>query len=122
MRVQPGAPQQGDALEPGLGIAANLWRGNYALGKTYWLFGLLGGIALGLTVGLGIAFTQSGFLALSGMAALWAWQVFISVAIWRSAGKYTGPRIWAVLARLALVLGFLQLVGATAEVFGMSTQ
>lgn len=108
-----------DTLDPAIGMAGNLWRGNYTLVKTYWLFGLLGGVALGLTVGITAQITKSPLILLSGLASLWAWQVFVSVAIWRSAVKYTGPRIWSVLSRLAIFVGFLQLLRATGEVFGV---
>lgn len=114
----PPPPQ--DSLEPGLGVAANLWRGNYTLFKTYWLFGLLGGLALGITVGVVLAIIESPLLALSGLASLWAWQVFISVAVWRSAGKYTGAKIWSTLARIAIFVGFFQLYRTSAEFLGVS--
>jgi hypothetical protein len=118
VRFEQAVPEPQDAIDPSHGVAVNLWRGNYTLVKTYWLFGIVGGLALGLAVGVLLAITTSVVLALFGIATLWAWQVFVSVAIWRSAGKYTGARIWKILARIALVLSFLQLLGATAGMFG----
>ena len=37
-----------------------------------------------------------------------AYTVFISVAIWRSAAKYKGSELWAVLARVMVVIGLIQ--------------
>jgi hypothetical protein len=118
LRPEPNMPVQRDMLDPEIGIAANLWRGNYTLVKTYWLFGLLGSIGLGLTVAIAAQITKSPLILLSGLASLGVWQVFISVAIWRSAVKYGGAKIWSVLARVAIFTGFLQPLRATGELFG----
>jgi hypothetical protein len=36
-------------------------------------------------------------------------SLFMAVAIWRSAGNYTGSKLWAVLARVAVVIGVIGL-------------
>jgi hypothetical protein len=41
---------------------------------------------------------------------LGAYWIFISVAIWRSAGNYTGRIIWGALARITVVFGYLSLM------------
>jgi hypothetical protein len=46
-----------------------------------------------------------------------AYQIAISVAIWRSAGHYSGPKTWAVLARGAVLLSFVSL--ALSAVFAV---
>lgn len=118
--VQPEAavPVQQDSLDPTEGMIGNLWLGNYTLVKTYWLFGILGGLAVALVYVVLLAATKSPVVALLGFLAIWGWQVFISVAIWRSAGKYAGSAIWKVLARLAVVVGVLRLTIETLKLFG----
>jgi hypothetical protein len=81
----------------------------------YWVFGWIGGFvvtAVFLLVVYGINHLIAALLALLGLLG---WQVFISVAIWRSAGKYKGAKGWAVLARAVVVLGGIYLVWSIAQ-------
>lgn len=87
-------------------MLADLWRGQLSLAVTFWLFGVAVMAALeGLFVYLGLAHPSSGlgiraalsFMALNLVTA--AYWVFVSIAIWRSAGAYEGPQLWALLAR-----------------------
>jgi len=41
--------------------------------------------------------------------AVVVYQVFVLVGIWNAANKYQGPTIWAVLAKIAVVLGAILL-------------
>ena len=43
------------------------------------------------------------------------WLVFIALAVWRSSDKYTGASIWAILAKIWVVLSVL---GTLASGFG----
>jgi hypothetical protein len=110
-------PQPVDTLDPTDSFLGNLWSGNYTLVKTYWLFGFAGGIAIAILYIALVGITRSALVAFLGLVGLWGWQIFISVAIWRSAGKYTGSKGWSVLARVAVVIGALQLVRTTADFF-----
>ena len=47
-----------------------------------------------------------------GTASIFLWGTFMgvygviaSVGLWRSAGHYAGPRVWAALSKVAAVLG-----------------
>jgi hypothetical protein len=115
---EPKSPIQRDTLDPTDGVIGNLWEGNYTLVKTYWLFGTVGGIALTLAFIMLVELTASRPIVLLGLAALCAWQIFISVAIWRSATKYTGTAIWKVLAKIAVVLGAFRLANELVSLFG----
>ncbi len=95
-----------------------LWSGDVSLPVTYWVFGvLIGGVVLkGVLLVLielsfaRIAMSEFGNLGLRGY--YWftvAYSLFMAVAIWRSAQKYQGIRIWSHLARAAVVLGVLSL-------------
>ena len=87
-----------------------LWRGEISLPRTFWLWGNLelvlevGGTAIieALAKAMGFQFlvtVWSSFVCLGGM--------FMNVAIWRSAGNYQGPRVWAILARIIAGIGLL---------------
>lgn len=104
-------------------IARN-WRGEYSLPVAYWVFGILGNIAI-LLVPYGISLApgvKSGFsplplfVAFSGMwfaiAVIQMWQW---VSVWRSAGRYIATRRasgriapWGYVARIMVFLGLLQ--------------
>ena len=95
-----------------------LWRGEIPLGRTYWVFGVLFFSLLTLP-GYFIVPIVSGSANVEPSASIvfgrmayaifvFAYTVFISVAIWRSAGRYEGPPIRAVLARIMVVVGLVE--------------
>lgn len=101
------------------GYLTRHWRGELSLPVSYWLNGVLGGIAAAvLALGIGVAaravFTPLiGLVAVIGIwvmvAAIAVWQV---VGVWRSANRRvaeTGRRFWSVAAKLMVVLGLVQL-------------
>ena len=71
-------------------------------------------------LGLTISITKSAIVALLAIVLLWVYQVFITIAIWNAAAKYPGSKVWSVLARLATILGIVQLLRVTAQFFGFS--
>jgi hypothetical protein len=90
---------------------ARLWRGEIGLGRTFWFwYTLIGGILIGnaLTIPGQILYAETGSPALFvvgwGMAT--AMVMFFMVAVWRSAGNYTGRRIWFYVTR-GLVISYL---------------
>lgn len=87
-------------------MLTDFWRGQLPLAVTFWLFGAAVLAALvGLFVYLGVVHPNGTigvlaaltFLALNAVTAVY-W-IFVSVAIWRSAGAYEGPQLWSLLAR-----------------------
>jgi len=95
-----------------------LFRGDVSLPITYWVFGgLIGGVGLNVIEKqieahrAAIVASSFGRWFVNGFSFLTiAYTVFIFIAIWRSAGKYTGTKVWAVLARVAVGLGALSIV------------
>ncbi|MGB8401585.1 GYF domain-containing protein [Bradyrhizobium sp.] len=106
-------------------IAMN-WRGEFSLGTTYWLFGVLGNLFAGaLAIAVVAGFRSAGgfqpkaifaaiLLVWVGIGALAIWQ---SVGIWRSANRHIKARVllgkkspWAGLAKVAVFIGALRLV------------
>ena len=95
-----------------------LWRGEIPLVRTYWVFGVFFYSLLAIPGYFIVpAMPDSADLEPSasfvfGMTAyaifVFAYTVFISVAIWRSAGNFKGSEIWAVLARVMVVIGLIQ--------------
>ena len=81
-------------------FATRLWRGDVGLAITYWVFGVIGNYLLAIIV----ASIMGPTVAIVIMAAS---TLFVSVCIWRSATKYEGKPVWAILAKIAIVLGVL---------------
>ena len=91
------------------------WRGELSLPRSYWLNGVLI-FGFGVNILLLIIEVASivllrssppiliailvGVIALDLAAYVWA-----LVGTWRSAVRYTGPRFWSILARIAIVVG-----------------
>lgn len=120
VKPEPPGPGSGEAVDPSIGRIANLFEGNYGLPKTYWLYGVVLGLVIGLTVGGVIGLSKSATVALLGLVLIWAYQVFMTIAIWNAATKYPGSKVWSVLARLATVVGLLRLVHSTLQGFGLA--
>lgn len=101
-----------------------LWRGELPLATTYWVFGvLLGGV--GSCLGWAVIARRLTPLYLAGrgyaLGVIYAfvlvailYGIFVSVAIWRSANKYTRPRRWQGLAKSGVVVGLI-LTGAVVR-------
>ena len=95
---------------------ARHWRGELALAKSYWLNGVLivgvGGcivfyvapIMLGLVV-FGLKYSPLEWIWAFSFLAWFGTYVWVWGGIWRSAGRYRGPWIWPLAARIAVVVG-----------------
>ena len=89
-----------------------LIKGEYGLGKTYWLFGFLG---LGLVISiLSSVLTSlpagSNFVAMLVTLAMAGSIAVVYLAIWNAAIKHTaetGKRFWSIIARIFAVIGGL---------------
>ncbi len=87
----------------------NFWNGQLSLPMSYWGVGVGLGIIFGVIIGL--------FTGIMGMSddAMWGFiipfQIYTFVGIWRSSDRYKGPKFWAILAKIAIVLGVLSNFG-----------
>ena len=83
-----------------------LSRGDFGLAKTYWLYGVVVGAASRI---LDMIIPSPVVVALLNVAWI-VYAVFLYMGIWKAAGRYTGERGWAILARIMVVIGALFLV------------
>ena len=86
-----------------------LWKGEVALVVAYWAYGVLGNIALRV---LAIFAPPLPVVQIPLVCLALAYLIVTSVGIWRSAGRYSGQKIWAVLARIVVAVNVIFLVGA----------
>jgi hypothetical protein len=106
--------EQTAVIEQRGGLLAQLWRGQVALPVTYWFWGV--GVSLLMTIALALVSSESLLWSLIVLLVTLGYFVFISVAIWRSADRYTGSPVWANLAKIAVAVGVARLV--VAVLFG----
>jgi len=98
------------------GFIKKLIDGDFGLAKTYWLFGVVGGIALNLLMML-VILTGSVVLIVTAMLLSFAFATAIFIAIWNSATKYSGSKFWSVLAKIIVVLNVVGLVLTVINAF-----
>ena len=99
---------QAQALERTRSRLATLWAGEVPLGEVFWTYAVAGGLlvnAVGTTLYLWALSAGASLLFIYlPMAAPIPYNLFMLVAVWRSAGRYAGPRERADVARAAIIL------------------
>jgi hypothetical protein len=87
------------------------WQGRLPLWLTYWVLGVGGNMSF--VAVLAILWLLAGPAAWVWLWILYllslAWFIFIFGAIWRAAGAYPGRRLWAVLARVGVLIGIVRM-------------
>lgn len=89
-------------------LISRLWRGEIELRRAFWDYAIIYGSLLNLA---------TTFAAFGAYAAGWPLPVAVAIfllplpynllqvfSVWRSAARYSGPEIWANLARIAIVV------------------
>jgi hypothetical protein len=93
-----------------------LWRGEASLARTGGLYGLLGSLVLAgplmALAGLRTPGVEPLVLALS--VTLLVYAGFIAVAVWRSASRHRGARVWSLLAKGSVLFVAFQVVAGIA--------
>ena len=69
---------------------------------------------------LGAAGASGGLLVMFGLVAI-SYNCAVLKGIWEAANQYRGPRVWAILGKVAVVLGALQIVAAIFIVIGIAS-
>jgi hypothetical protein len=106
---------------------ARHWRGELSLPVSYWLNGVLGGIAVAVVIaGLGVVIAEQNdaqpFMWLAAIGFTWlcvllftTWQ---AVGVWRSATRYkrSGRSFWGGAAKTMMVIGAIQTAASFAIV------
>jgi hypothetical protein len=96
-------------------LIKRIWNGELPLVKVYWVYGVLVGLLIKVFVEVSYSFVSINHLQSYSyflIAILIPYQLLISVGIWRSATVYTNNKVWAVLAKIAAVIGLLVVLGS----------
>ena len=100
---------QHGAERPAAGnIVRRLWAGEEPLGRAFWAYAMVGGSLLNaaatlLAMAL-LAADAPAIVAVAAFALPIPYNLLVLVAVWRSAGAYRGPPLWADLARMGIVV------------------
>ena len=95
-----------------MGFVRKFLSGGFGLAITYWVGGVLVGNILGsLLVGL-VESSSSLTLALSTLILVFLYHVCYTVAVWRAANAYHGPKGWAIAVKVIVVLGWIYIAFA----------
>jgi hypothetical protein len=85
-----------------------LWRGDVTLKRAFWDYAIIYGSLLNLATTLAAlgAFAAGWPLALAAVIFLspLPYNLLAVFGVWRSAERYSGPAIWAHLARIVVVV------------------
>jgi hypothetical protein len=86
---------------------ADLWAGRLPLRAAFWIWGVAVGGAVNLAATAGsMSVLAAGLPAPAALAMHLLplpYNIAIAVGVWRSAGQYEGPQLWADLARVGAV-------------------
>ncbi len=94
-------------------LAKELWDGRRPLGETFWWYAVAYGFLLNFVTSL-VFFAQlandanMAWIALAFAVPI-PYNIFVVVAVWRSAGRYQGPRSRADWARIGSTLWIIGL-------------
>ena len=92
-----------------------LANGDFGLAKTYWIYGVLVGVVANILSN--IITSINGLIIF--MVLYTAYEIPVLMGIWRASDKYQGPSAWAVLAKIAVVLGAIMLVIGFLAIAGL---
>ncbi|MCS5551495.1 MAG: hypothetical protein NZ811_08275 [Gammaproteobacteria bacterium] len=100
------------------GFFGKLANGDFGLAKTYWVYGVLVGFVVSIIINV---ITSIGGLVIL-MLAYTAYEIPVIMGTWRAANKYQGSKIWAILAKIAVVLGVISLAVGLLAFIGLLGQ
>lgn len=98
---------QTSAKQPNAGLYEKFIHGEFGLAKTYWLFGVLPNFL----VNIALRTVASDDLAYWIGATFLIYLCVLLVALWNAGRKYTGSKIWSVLAFLVVLSAVLRSIG-----------
>jgi len=123
--VETVSPTEPAVTEYGKNVFSKLIDGDYGLAKTYWLFGVL--VNVGFNILFKVAESTASYprqalaqiLILTSISV--AYSVVVVIGTWRASGKYQGPKFWAILARIMVVIGIFGLIVMVLALFNAYT-
>ena len=85
-----------------------LWNGGFSLAKSCILFSIVGYLLSLCVTGFAAVFGSLVFYVVYLLGVIYCVVAFVGT--WRSAARYEGNKLFAILARFVVVLGFFSLI------------
>jgi hypothetical protein len=89
-------------------LLRRLWAGEVPLQTAFWDYAVIGGLIVNLTTSLLFLMLVAADLPFAALFVGYAlsvpYNIFVLVAVWRSADRYEGERKWADLARIVTLI------------------
>ena len=89
-----------------IGFFKKLVSGDFGLAKTYWMYSVLAGFIANIF----IKNVQSDIAVAMILLLHGIYQAVVLIGTWKASNKYNGKKIWAILAKIAVVLGGILLL------------
>ncbi len=105
------------------GFLKKLRDGDYGLAKTYWLFGVGVSIIIGIIIQIIFAAMGRSGIVIAFIIILISiiYTAFFQLpGLWRAAKKYQGPKIWAILAQIVVIITAISIPVALIQWFYMA--
>jgi|SaaInlV_150m_DNA_5_1039734.scaffolds.fasta_scaffold00524_2 hypothetical protein len=84
--------------------------GDFGLVKSFWIYGILSSYLLILLLMPLLIYFNSTLLSIIFSLTIVTYIAIQIIGIWRAAEKYTGAKIWGILARVVIILYFFGIV------------
>jgi hypothetical protein len=98
---------------------ARLFNGDYGLAKTFWIYAVCLSLLFKLLIVLAAVYLHSRPIALALMVPYYPYRVIALSGAWHAADKYDGRDAWAVLAKVAVVIGWLFVASELMDLYQM---
>ena len=89
-------------------VIADLWSGRTPLPRAFWGYAICYGTLLNLVTTVAslaaLSMGAAGLIALALHFMPLPYNLFVVVAVWRSAGNYCGLAIWPPLSRVGVIV------------------
>jgi serine/threonine protein kinase len=99
------------------GFFGKLLNGDCGLARTYWLYGVLVNIVFYILMTSLPSRIWDLRILRAVLLVHTAYQIAVYIGVWRAAGQYRGRKLWAILAKTAVVLGGFLLLADFVGVF-----
>ena len=93
----------------------DMMAGNERLVITYWVWGVIGTFIV--SWGLMLLFATFGLSPMLAPLVTLGYWAPVAMGIWKSSDNYKGNSLWAILAKVAVVLGLLSQLYMLSNLF-----
>lgn len=113
-----------DVVNNSKGFLKTMASGEHGLAKTFWLYGFIGGIVWNIVFSISLAISIF-LLGLPAIIVFILWTIYVInniKGVWNSAKTYEGPKVWAILAQIVMILQVIMMVTMVIAILSAGAQ